>query len=242
MDTVNIVVQARMGSVRLPGKMMLDLYGEPILYRILQRLRKCELIDQIILATSENPLDDILAEVGSRVCEVKVVRGSEHNLVERFQKVINLFPCDFVIRFPGDNVFPDPSEIDNLIKFHIQKNRQGFSSNLASVFSNRMVDGVGAEIFSAELLKNLAYSDITAAQQEHLHLNFYDYERSVSVQETVTVLAPKPHDRLTRPEFAFDINYIEQYALIREIYREIFMVNDDAKTEDIINYLDEKRK
>ena len=69
MEIVNIVVQARMGSVRLPGKMMLDLFGEPLIHRILSRLQLCELVDNVILAIPDDRLNDILEEAGKRVQE-----------------------------------------------------------------------------------------------------------------------------------------------------------------------------
>lgn len=242
MDTVNLVVQARMGSERLPGKMMLDLYGEPVLYRILKRLTKCQLVNTIILAIPDDPLNDILFEVGKRVGGVEIVRGSETNLIERFQAAIAKFPCKFVIRFPGDNVFPDPAQIDELVSFHTQQNQDGFSSNLASVFQNNMIDGVGGEIFSSSLLSQLSSNNANNEQIEHLHLNFYDYNKCQAINPLVKVAAPDPRPTLARPELALDINTIQQYQFIRDVYRCVCLDNVSYTTEDIIEYLDFKEK
>ena len=236
MDAVNIVVQARMGSERLPGKMMLDLYGEPLLYRILTRLKKCKLVSTVILAIPDDPLNDILEEVAKRVDGVEIVRGSEANLIERFQVAISKFPCKFIIRFPGDNVFPDPVEIDELISFHQKQNPDGFSSNLASVFQNNMIDGVGGEIFSSALLMKLSSANASKEQIEHLHLNFYDYNTCRTINPFVKVDAPDPRPTLARPEFALDINTIQQYQFIRDVYRCVCLGNDSYPTEDIIDY------
>jgi spore coat polysaccharide biosynthesis protein SpsF len=241
MDAVNIVVQARMGSERLPGKMMLDLYGEPIIYRILTKLIQCQLVSNVILAIPDDPLNDILSHVGMRVRGVKVVRGSEQNLIERFQSAISKFPCKFVIRFPGDNVFPDPLQIDQLIEFHKKQNPHGFSSNLASVQKNNMIDGIGGEIFSSDLLMGLSTGSATQEQIEHLHLNFYDYKTGRATNSLVKIDAPIPTPVLARPEFALDINTIHQYPLIRDIYRNVCLDNEKYTTVDIVKYLDNRK-
>lgn len=240
MTKVNLVVQARMGSSRLPGKMMLDLYGEPLIYRILERLSNCKLIDQLILAIPTGILDDVLAEVATRLPGVATVRGSEENLVERFQDAIKRFSCEFVIRFPGDNIFPDPLQIDNLIRFHLKYNPNGFSSNLADVNGNNMIDGVGAEIFSTNLLMNLTSENTNGAQKEHLHLNFYDYQRQEVINSHVNVDAPDVPDGLDRPEYVLDLNTIDQYKTIREIYKNVCLDARQYSTGDIVRYLDSK--
>ena len=238
MTKVNLVVQARMGSSRLPGKMMLDLYGEPLIFRILERLSDCKLINQLILAIPDGNFDDVLAEVAARLPGVATVRGSEENLVDRFQAAIKSYPCEFVIRFPGDNVFPDPVQIDNLIRFHLKYNPDGFSSNLANVNGNNMIDGVGAEIFSTNLLMNLTSENTNEAQKEHLHLNFYDYQRQEVINSHVNVDAPDAPEGLNRPEYILDINTIDQYRMIREIYKNVCMDARQFSTGDIVRYLD----
>lgn len=242
MLTTNIVVQARMGSSRLPGKMMLDLYGEPLLFRILQRLTFCKSVHKIILAIPEGELNNILAEVAYRINGIEVVSGSENNLIKRFQTAIKKHPSDFVIRFPGDNVFPDPVQIDNLVNFHKNNNPKGFSSNLASVYENRMIDGVGAEIFPTCLLMGLSPNKTDMAKQEHLHLNFYDYVEGIATTSSVRVSAPIPDIQLARPEFALDINTIEQYSRIRNIYKNVCLGNSKFTTASIIEYLDQRAK
>ena len=238
--SVNIVVQARMGSKRLPGKMMLDLYGEPIIYRILIKLTECSLVNRVILAIPKTNLDSLLAEVALQIDGIDVVTGSENNLIQRYQLACKSYPSEFIVRFPGDNVFPDPRQIDDLISFHLQKNQNGFSSNLASVFDNNMIDGVGAEIFATDLLMNIKQSSAKDSQKEHLHLNFYDYESKQALSSTIPVKAPKPTLALSRPDYALDINTIEQYGFIRNIYKNVCMKKENYSTIDIIEYLDNK--
>ena len=103
-----------------------------------------------------------------------------------------------------------------------------------------MIDGVGAEIFSSNLLMNISSDTATDLQKEHLHLNFYDYENRQAVDLSVKVDAPTPLRSLARPEYVLDINSIEQYPLIRRIYKNVCLNNDNYSTSNIIEYLDEK--
>ena len=191
MPKIDIIVQARMGSSRLPSKMMSDLGGEPMLSVILKRLLQCKKICDLILAIPDTKENDILEEEANRISGVKVVRGSEHDLIQRYLKAADAFNTEQIIRFPGDNPMPDPDLIDHLVDFHINSNKDGFSSNISSVFGNDMIDGVGAEIFSVNLLKRALHNNPTQKQREHIHMNFYDYDRGISIDpEFVNVSAP----------------------------------------------------
>ena len=83
------IVQARMGSSRFPGKMLQDLAGKPLLWHVIHRLRKCTHVTQIILATSNQPADDSLADYARRL-GVDIVRGPERNVLERFRLALAL--------------------------------------------------------------------------------------------------------------------------------------------------------
>ena len=242
MTKCNIIIQARLNSSRLPGKMMLDLYGYPILHHILLRLKKCRNVNQIILAIPCDEMNDMLVDVALNVHNIKIVRGSENNLIERFSSAAAAYPSDYIIRFPADNPFPDPEQIDSLIQFHLQNNTSGFSSNIASVYGNDMIDGVGAEIFSIELLNKIQKAKTSAEQKEHIHLNFYDYKNQKAVKTTIPVMAPEPNPLFRRPEYVLDINTIDQYLFIRNIFKNVCLDKKNYNTLDIINFLDLKEK
>ena len=78
-----LIIQARMGSHRLPGKSMMELCGEPLVYRIIERIKRCSKLDEIILAIPDGSDDDVLADIGAKA-NVKVFRGSEKNVLDRF--------------------------------------------------------------------------------------------------------------------------------------------------------------
>lgn len=109
-----VVVQARMGSSRLPGKMMEELMGKPLLWHILQRACRVRPQLPVVLATTNQPRDEILAEVAAD-CGVHVVRGSEDNVLSRFMLALDKYPARWVVRVCGDSPLFDPAFLDTCL-------------------------------------------------------------------------------------------------------------------------------
>lgn len=114
------VIQARMGSTRLPGKVLKPIAGKPLLWHIVHRLKKSRLIGEIAVATSTNPLDDAIVEFG-RLNGVRVVRGPEDNVLARFACAAELLDADIIVRVSSDAPFLDADFIDHLLTAMIEQ-------------------------------------------------------------------------------------------------------------------------
>lgn len=108
------IVQARMGSTRLPGKILRPIAGRPLLWHIVHRLRKAKLIDDVAVATTVNPLDDAIAEFG-RENGVAVVRGPEDNVLACFALAAEAAGADVIVRVSSDALFIEARFIDHLL-------------------------------------------------------------------------------------------------------------------------------
>jgi spore coat polysaccharide biosynthesis protein SpsF len=108
------IVQARMGSTRLPGKVLRPIAGRPLLWHIVHRLRKSHLIEDVVVATTTNPLDDAIVEFG-RQHGVTVIRGPEDNVLARFALAAEASDADVVVRVSSDAPFVDAGFIDHLL-------------------------------------------------------------------------------------------------------------------------------
>ena len=169
MHKVGLIIQCRLSSTRLPGKAMLDMFQRPMIYRILERVKRCKLVDVIVLALPDKEESKTIINAVESL-GVKIFLGDENNLMKRYLDCSIAYNISQIIRLPADNVMPDPDLIDKLIAWHLKNNPNGFSSNLSSVLDNQMLDGAGAEMFSASALDQAYKMEPSLDQLEHIHL------------------------------------------------------------------------
>lgn len=141
------IVQARMSSTRLPGKMLLDLAGHPVIWWALDRVRRARGVDEVWLACSDSPADDPLAEF-VRGMGLSVFRGDEHDVLSRFAAVSRESRADVVVRLTGDCPLASPDVIDLAIDSY----REGDCDYVSNLLQRSYPDGLDAEAFSAEAL------------------------------------------------------------------------------------------
>lgn len=127
------VLQARMGSTRLPGKVLLPLRGIPSLELMLRRLRRAARVDEIVLATSTEPVDDPVAGLAART-GVGLFRGSEADVLDRFYRAaepMGLSPDDIVVRLTGDCPFVMPEVVDAVVDAVAGRDEVAYASNVS---------------------------------------------------------------------------------------------------------------
>ena len=238
MSKVVLIIQARMSSTRLPGKSMMPLADKPLVYRMVERLKKCKKVDEIVIATSDQPEDQVLVNLAKEL-EVSSFQGNLLDVRDRYLKAAEKFNADFIIRIPADNPLPDSREIDKLIDFHLENNKTGFSSNLAQINNSGYLDGIGAEIFSTELLQESVARSSSDTVQEHVHRNFFDYSTQTPVDASwCPIASPKAPEELRRPDIILDVNTMDDYTKIKRIYDHLYPQNPNFTTVDVINFLD----
>ena len=214
MNTV-LIIQARMGSTRLPGKSTLNLGGKPLIGWVIHRLKKTSQVDKIVLSTTTKTEDDILEKIGLEY-EIDVFRGSENDLVDRYYQAAKKYKANLIVRVPGDNALPEPKEIDRVINYH-NNNGNDFSSNFPDVAQhgyphNGYPDGIGAEVINFEALKRLWDLSSSPRNREHPHTNFYENPKMFKIG---VLECP---EEIRRPDIILDINTKEQYEFVSEMY------------------------
>jgi spore coat polysaccharide biosynthesis protein SpsF len=235
---VVLIIQARMGSSRLPGKSMMDLAGEPLVGRILERAKRCTKLDDIVLAIPDTPKDLVLEQVG-RNHSIKVFRGSELDLLDRYYQAAIWSKADIVGRLPADNPTPEPSEIDRIVEHHLSLGRRGFSSNLSQIGNSEYPDGIGAEVFDFSLLEETRSKNRDLRQREHVHLNFFDYSTGNAVDvQWCPISTVKCPESFRRPDLVLDVNTPEQYEFMRQLYEYLYPRNPHFHITDIIHWYD----
>jgi glutamate-1-semialdehyde 2,1-aminomutase len=157
------IVQARMGSTRLPGKVLKEINGKPLIEILLQRLSRSKKIDKIILATAENKENDILTETVEKL-GLDVFRGSEEDVLERYYQAARRYSPEAVVRITGDCPLIDPIIVDKAINTFFDKKVQ----YLNNVTPPTYPDGMDVEVFSYQILEHAWENAKTLQEKEHV--------------------------------------------------------------------------
>ena len=157
---LGIIIQARMGSTRLPGKVLKKIGALNLLEHILYRLKRLSHTAQIIIATSTHARDEEIFQFCT-ANNVVCFRGSHENLLKRYYDCAVEFKLDHIVRLTGDDPFFDIEEIDNLIDLHLESDTDLSHSYPALPL------GVGAEIFTFQALEKSYMSTTDPYHLEH---------------------------------------------------------------------------
>lgn len=165
--TITALIQARMGSTRLPGKVLMDIAGKPMLLRVVERIEQSKLIDRAVVATSILPADDRIV----RFCMEKKIscgRGSEHDVLDRFYTIIkNQFPSDIIVRITSDCPLIEPAIIDAVIgKILDRKDGADYACNFLP--ARTYPRGLDTEVFTRKALRRAWIEDKTPEWREHV--------------------------------------------------------------------------
>ena len=197
------IIQARLGSTRLPYKMMLSLHGKPIIEWVIRRVQNSKLLDDIIIAIPISEDNDVLAKYITEL-GVKVYRGSESNVLNRFYESVKDKDATHIVRICADNPLIDGNEIDNLIE-HYQINSCDYAYNHIPK-DNLYPDGLGAEIISFDLLKYM--NEVVTSQHHKEHCLSYILDN----KDKFTIKTFDPLDKeLHHPHMKFDVDTFDDY-------------------------------
>ena len=157
------ILQARTSSTRLPGKVLKPILGKPMLERQLDRLARVRQIDKLVVATSEGPDDNALAELCDRI-GFKCFRGSLNDVLDRFYQTAKIYNARNIIRLTGDCPVADPQIIDEIISHYLSGNFDYVSNTIEPTYP----DGLDAEVFRYECLEQAWHKAKLPSQREHV--------------------------------------------------------------------------
>jgi spore coat polysaccharide biosynthesis protein SpsF len=165
---IGVVVAARLGSTRLPGKALRTLFDRPMILFLLDRIKEAELVDEIILATTTLEEDDLLAKTVEKA-GYKVFRGANEDVVERYVSVADAYDLDYVVRVTGDCPFVNAEALD----YCLRKVQELESFSLATTKGHFPV-GIDFEIYKhSDMVQLHNHEKLTDDHREHLTLFMY---------------------------------------------------------------------
>jgi spore coat polysaccharide biosynthesis protein SpsF len=228
------IIQARMGSTRLPGKILMPISGKPLLWHIVQRLASVSKIDKVIIATSDSSFDDpVIAMAADN--GISIYRGSEMDVLERFHDAAELYKADHVIRVTGDCPLVDPQIIEKLIGLYFGSDYDlcGVACGAGMVYQTevkRFPDGLDAEIFSMKTLSEAHQNAKSKLHREHVTPYIWKNEE----QYSVGALHPEKEDY---SQHRWTVDNEEDFKLIRWIYEVLYSRDKLFTFNDILKLL-----
>jgi spore coat polysaccharide biosynthesis protein SpsF len=224
---MNIVamIQARIGSTRLPGKVLLPLEGKTVLERVVERAQRSNKIEEVIVITTLNREDMEIVKICSH-SGVRVFCGSETDVLDRFYQTAKLLEPDHIVRITADCPLIDAKIIDRVVDKHLAE-KNDYTSN---VLKETFPDGQDNEIFTFRALKKTWKEARLTSEREHVTLYIRNHPEIFKLGnlEFETDLSKK----------RWTIDNEEDYHFISEIYKKLHKNNTLFKMQDVLDLLD----
>jgi spore coat polysaccharide biosynthesis protein SpsF len=222
-------IEARMTSTRLPGKVMLEAAGKPMLEHLVERLKLVKSIDEIVIATTKNSTDDLMEEFSDRL-RVKVFRGDEDNVMSRVIEAGKSANADVIVEITGDCPIIDHEIIEQTI--------QVYKHNSADYVSNNNIrsypDGMDVQVFALEKLIESSKMTNNALDQEHVTLHIRNNP------ELFSRINLHSTPELYLPDLGLTLDEQEDYVLLKNIIEYFYdKGNPYFSCNDVVRYLKE---
>lgn len=221
-------VQARMGSTRLPGKTLMEISGRSVLQHIVDRIRRARTIDEVIVATSTNKLDDAIEELCKKN-NIKFFRGPEENVQDRVLQALKFYKADVNVEMFADNPCPDPDLIDEIVKFYLNNSYDYVSNFIKTTFP----PGLEVQVYRAQVLEKAADLSKEHKYKEHVSLYIYTHK---DIFSCFNYEAPQ---RLRGYlDVHMELDTPEDFKFIKFIYDSLYVKNPGFTTDDILRLID----
>jgi spore coat polysaccharide biosynthesis protein SpsF len=222
------IIQARMTSTRMPGKILSPILGKPMLELLIERLRRARRLDDVWVATTTNAADDPTEERARRL-GAGCFRGSELDVLDRVLQAAHAARADVLVEITGDCPLIDPVVVDQLVETYFA-NQYDYVSN---VLHRTYPVGLDAQVYSTGVLERVA--SLTDDPTDHEHVSLYIYEHPELFRlHNVTSGLPDAEEvgklRLT-------VDTPEDFALIEAIFAELYPSKPDFTLPDILDLL-----
>lgn len=223
------VVQARMGSTRLPGKVLMPLCHRPVLWHVIERLKASGCIDEIIVATSVTTADDAIARFIADLDDpgVRCLRGPEDDVLERFYLAICRYNPDVVVRITADSPLLSIRHLRRLVTHLVDHRLDGVDAHLDHT---GLTLGFGSEAYHHQAIVDAHLLAATPAEREHVSLFIKQRPYAFRVEY------PEPRPALCT-DFRLTLDYPEDYHLLCEIYDTLYRPGEVIDCLRVVEWL-----
>ena len=201
------IIQARIGSTRLPGKVLLDLAGEPMLARVVTRTHRATTLEKVVVATTTKPADDAIVEM----CVARgwfYFRGSELDVLDRYYKAAMRHEADVVVRITSDCPLIEPDVVDWVAGEFLEHGSLDYTSNTLS--PRTFPRGLDVEVISFEALERAWHEDDNDTWREHVTPYIYRHPEKFSLRGVV--------DNSDHSSMRWTVDTPEDLAFMQRVY------------------------
>jgi spore coat polysaccharide biosynthesis protein SpsF len=232
MSRVVAVIQARMGSTRLPQKVLTDIVGKPMLWHVINRLKKAKFIDEIIVATSEKEEDELIINLAQEN-GVKGFAGSEEDVLDRYFQAAKNYKADVIVRITADCPLIDPDVVDKVIKYFLE-NDYDYVSNTDDMGGRKArkptyPDGLDTEVFSFAVLERTWKEAKMLSEREHVTSYIWKHPKIFKISSI------KCDENLSNMRWTVDRK--EDLMFVRAVYKKLYRTDTIFNMNDILSLL-----
>lgn len=222
------LVQARVGSTRLPGKILKKICGKTILHHEIDRLKKCKEIDEIVIATTDKEDDDKIVNEAKKL-SVKYFRGSENDVLSRFYYAAKENNADIIVRVTSDCPCIDFEILDKMLIYFKDKYKEKQVDYLSNTIKRTYPRGYDIEIFTFSALEKSYINAEKEYEREHVTPYIYD--------KTNNFLKLSFENKDDYSNYRVTLDTIEDFIVIKNIFENLYYKNPYFKLNDVVQYL-----
>ncbi len=219
------VLQARTGSTRLPGKVLMPILGEPMLVRQIERVRRCRRIDQLTIATTVDIEDDPIATLCMKL-DLPCFRGSRDDVLDRFYQAAADYHPQHLVRLTGDCPLADPEIIDACIALHLE----GGYDYTSNIQPPSYPDGLDVEVMTFATLQNAWETADTVMAREHV--TYYIYQHPELFKMT------NLENEIDFSSLRWTVDEKEDFEFVTRVYQALYPDNPAFDLHDVLALLD----
>jgi spore coat polysaccharide biosynthesis protein SpsF len=221
---ITAIIQARVGSTRYPNKIFAKLAGKPLIYHVVDRLKKSQRIQNIVIATTINPLDDAIEQWACQN-NINCFRGDEENVLSRFYFAAKKFNANIIVRITADDPFKDYEIIDNVIDVLINEQLSFAYNNNPPTFP----EGLDTEVFTFDALEEAHNKSNSLFEKEHVTQYFYRNKNSFPQTNVF-------HD-VNISNLRWTIDTQKDMEMARRVYDSLYCENEVFSMNDILQLI-----
>ncbi|MDG5776187.1 glycosyltransferase family protein [Haloarculaceae archaeon H-GB2-1] len=229
------IIQARMGSSRLPGKVMLPLGGRFELEHVVERVSRATEIDTVIVATTTKTADDIVAWCAEDA-GVSVFRGDESNVLDRLYRAAKSVDADEVVRITADCPLLDPAVVDEVVL----RRRAAGVDYASNILERTFPRGLDVEAFSWGSFEHVYDCAVDPAELEHVTLYYRDNPSEFSLSNVSSTDVYDEESLLDRTDLRLTLDEAADYRLLRAIFDGLEYENTPS-FRDAVRYIDDNQ-